>query len=531
MAIATDDVIRVWRAVLPREDIGPGTDFFSSGGTSLRAARIAASLSEECGRLVRVRTVFQHPTPAALAAAVNEQAAQATPTSSVLEARRPTDGSVPLGEQQKAIWFQERLNPSVRAYNCVTAVHVPTGLDPARLRAALRVVLGRHDILRTSFPVRDGLPVQVLDSRTDIEPQLSVHVDVDDVRLGRELVELGQTPFDPARPPLIRWVLYRNVERGGDLLIQLEHHFVHDGWSTWLILQEIAAHYRGADLPPGEQADYRTFASWQAEWLNSPEAAEQRLHWANLLRDPRDEVRFRKDADRPKVFSHRGATLTIPLGAGVDRALTALAAEVGTTPFAVLYTAFGLVMSSTTGAERFVLAASYRNRRPEFAWTVGMFVNVVGIPFPSRRGLSFRALARQTAALLAAGDDNQEIPLAAVVRELRPTPQVTRNPIFQVCFSLNDWPDQQLDFGDCVTDEIDYPGTGAKFDLDVVALPPGPGRPWRLMWRYYAEVLEESDVRRMAELLDALVIAFADDPDADLATVLESLPVPAGHPA
>lgn len=513
----TQQVIAAWNEALCLSDVGPQDNFFSRGGTSLAAARIAGLMKTRAGRSVRVRTVFQHPTPARFAAALDDKSSSVSTLSATdphLPVLTGTD-PVPLSEQQKAIWFQERLNPAVRAYNCVSAIKIPAALDERRLRNALDTVVCRHDALRTTFPNVHGRPVQVVQDGVPEAAHLSIVQDPGD-SLHDSLMALGQTPFDTSQLPLISWVLFQNVPGGGDVLAQVEHHFVHDGWSTWLILEEIAAQYRGDTLSPRDSsADYSTFAAWQTTWMQSPEAKTQRDHWVNLLRCGVQEIRFPKDDQRPKLFSHRGSSLIAPLGDQAQEALEKLSVAIGATPFSVLYAVFGLQISAITDAERFVLAASYRNRRPEFGNTVGMFVNVVGIPFPRLGGRSFREIVQDVSSRLMSADENQEIPFSAVVRELRPRPQTSRNPIFQVCLSMSDWPTQWLDFGDSVfTEDVDYPATGAKFDLDVVVIPPQQNTGWRLLWRYYTEILNEDDIRDMAATFDTLLIGYAADPDA-----------------
>ena len=513
-------IISIWREVLAPAHVGPDTDFFDCGGNSLNAARIVARLVRDTRRPVRVRTLFENPTPVKLAVALSGTAGTGAGPRDVV-AESGESALVPLSSQQEAIWFTECLNPAARCHSCVTTVRLPKPLEPGRLRSALQYVIDRNEALRTSISVADGEPVQMLSETAEADLRLRGRVGTDE--LARELRELSGTPFDVASPPLIFWVLYEDAVTGGSVLAQVEHHFVSDAWSARLILEQIAQAYRGPALGQEALVGYRAFARWQRRWLDGADAARQRDYWASLLAGDHGAVRFPHDERRPHVFSHRGATIRATLGphlaGGLSMAATALAA----TPFSMMFAAFGILIGAETGTSALVVGTAYRNRQPPFERTVGVFANTLGIPVPRRAGRTFRDVVRDTSALLADGHDNQAIPLAAVARELRLRPQLSRNPLYQVCLSMNDCPDRCLDFGDCEADGTDSISGGAKLDLDVVIVPSNGRHPWHMLWRYYTEILTAAEVTGLAGRYEALLSFLLGNPDL---TLPEDLLVP-----
>ncbi|WP_143671685.1 phosphopantetheine-binding protein, partial [Streptomyces sp. wa1071] len=58
--------------VLGRSGASPDDDFFLLGGHSLSAARLVTALHSRTGAELPVRTLFDHPTPARLAAVLEE---------------------------------------------------------------------------------------------------------------------------------------------------------------------------------------------------------------------------------------------------------------------------------------------------------------------------------------------------------------------------------------------------------------------------------------------------------------------------
>jgi hypothetical protein len=513
-------IISVWREVLAPAHVGPDTDFFDCGGNSLNAARVVARLARDTGRPVRVRTVFENPSPLRLAAALSGAAGTGAEPRNVIA--EPCDSAlVPLSSQQEAIWFTECLNPAARRHSCVTTVRLPKPLEPGRLQSALQHVVDRNEALRTSISVVGGKPAQILSETAEADLRVRGPVGADE--LAGELRDLSETPFDAASLPLIFWVLYEDAATGGSVLAQVEHHLLHDAWSAQLILEQIARAYRGAASGREAPVCYRAFAEWQRRWLDGADAARQRDYWASLLAGDPGVVRFPHDERRPHVFSYRGATIRATLGPHLADGLRTAAVALAATPFSMMFAAFGALIGSETGTGTLVVGTTYRNRQPPFERTVGVFANTLGIPVPSWAGRTFRDVVRDTSALLAYGHDNQAIPLAAVARELRLRPQLSRNPLFQVCLSMNDCPDRCLDFGDCEADCTDSISGGAKLDLDVVIVPSNGRHPWHMLWRYYTEILTAAEVTGLAGRYEALLSFLVGNPDL---TLPEDLSVP-----
>jgi hypothetical protein len=534
MTAALDQVVSIWREVLAPAHVGPDTDFFECGGNSLNAAQIVARMAREIGRPVRVRAVFENPSPRKLTAALSGRAPArpaAAPDGSGDAAASPVVAA-PLSSQQEALWFAHALNPAGSGRHCVTAVTLPGPLDPERLRAAPQQTVDGHEALRTSFTTADGLPAQVVAGRATADLRVRGRVSRDD--LDRELAELSRTPFDVTRPPIIVWALFEDASSGRPILAQAEHLFLYDARSAGLILDQAATAYRGGRWPPAA-AGYPAYARWQRDWLAGADAARQRARWASLLAGGHGVARFPRDGQRPKIFSHRGAAVTVPLDPGLTGRLTAAAGRLGVTPFSLLFTAFGLLISAQTSTSQLVVGTDHPNRPAPFQHTVGVFADTVGIPLPEWRGRAFAELARATAARLPDGRGDQAIPVAAIVRELGLRPQLDRNQLFQVAMSMDGrpgGPDFGPDFGRGPAGPAGFLTGGTRLDLDVTATPPaGPG-PWQLRWRYYTEVLTAADVTALARQFEALTGLLIGQPGLPLSPDLIAIhtqPEGSGH--
>jgi hypothetical protein len=491
-------VLAAWRAAL-HAGIEPADDFYACGGTSLSAADAAARLTSALGVAVPVAAVLRAGTARALASEI--VAASASATGHAPPPLQACDGEpAPATVQQQAIWFLEQLDKHNRAYNTVVAIALDGLLRVDLLERALAALIERHPILRTTFHVRTGTLVQQVHQHGTLELD-RVARDDDDQGFEAYLGSLGRRRFDIGALPLIRWTL---VERTPDrfVLAQVEHHFVHDGWAMWILLTELAALYRS--LATGGHTrlapialTYEDYARWQRHWLQSDEARRQCAWWTDLLGSAPHTLALPGDARRPETFTSEGQTVRVQLPATLRDEIRTAATRASVTPYAVMMSAFAALIGSTAHVETLTLGSMLRNRRvPGSESVVGMFVNTVAIPVLEWRGLPFDELARRLFTLLVEAQDRQEIPFPVVGRGLRLPRQLTRNPLFQVCFSMNDWPLQRLDFGPELSARVSYPSNGgAKFDLDVVLDDP---QACTLLWRYYRPLFARDDVVALA---------------------------------
>src|SRR5690606_17521825 len=119
---------------LPAGEVGLDDDFFARGGNSLTATQLAARLGAALSVSVGVRTVFEHSTVAALAAALTGTDATGTAAGPRLVARtRAADEVIPLSLAQQRMWFLNRLDHQSTAYNIPLAVRLSGELDVAAL--------------------------------------------------------------------------------------------------------------------------------------------------------------------------------------------------------------------------------------------------------------------------------------------------------------------------------------------------------------------------------------------------------------
>ncbi|MGH3244436.1 MAG: amino acid adenylation domain-containing protein, partial [Spirillospora sp.] len=377
-------------------EVGIDDDFFSLGGDSILSITVSGR-AHAAGLVISPQDVFEHPTPAGLAAA----AAQATdvprsdpraPLISLTEEESdrlerlsplPVEEVWPLSPLQEGLFFHSTFDTGgLDVYTAQVAFDFPHRVDADRLRVACEAVMTRHTALRAGF-TGDGLrqPVQFISGTP--EPPLE-EIDLSALESGgrreavdRILAEDRRRRFDLARPPLFRLLLMR-LGDGTDRLVITHHLILWDGWSAWLFFEQLIALYerRGdaSGLPPS--GSYRDYLAW----LAGQDADGATAAWRDALTDLAEPTLVGPvDRDlEPVIPDRRRAELSEPL----TRRLYAAVRRHGLTLNTVFSAAWALVLSNATGRGDVVFGTAVAGRPgdvPQVESVIGMFLNTVPV--------------------------------------------------------------------------------------------------------------------------------------------------------
>lgn len=138
--------------------VGVDDDFFGLGGNSLNATRLVSRINQHAGTALPLRTLFDHPSVAELAVALDNAERADRPALEVQT--RPEQ--IPLSLAQNRMWFLNQYDVESAAYNIPLAIRLAGTVDVPALRGAFGDVLTRHESLRTVFPDNGDGPVQVI---------------------------------------------------------------------------------------------------------------------------------------------------------------------------------------------------------------------------------------------------------------------------------------------------------------------------------------------------------------------------------
>jgi amino acid adenylation domain-containing protein len=430
-------VLGLWADVLEIGPIGLEDDFFALGGQSLLAGQVMARLREALGVELPPGLLFEHPTPARFAAAVEARARSGARELPPLEPL-PRGEPLPVSYAQERLWLYDQLEPGSNAFNLGYAFRLRGRLSVAALDASLAEICRRHEVLRTRIVAAAG-PLQVIDAPSQrllaVADVSGLPAAVREEAARQAVVALQSAPFDLARGPILRAALVTLAADDHAFCLAI-HHIACDGWSLGILIREVAVLYEAFRLArpsplPDLPVQYADFGVWQRRWLQGDLLEEQLAHWVDQLGGEGPAL---LPMDRPP--SEAGGALesvrrTIP--GEVLGPLVKLGREQGATLFMTLLGALVLLVHRYTGRNRIVLGTMHANRvHPAAEELVGFFANVLPLWTAVDPDWTFRELLAEVRRSALRAYSHQDAPFEKVVERSRPDRQAGRSSVFQI---------------------------------------------------------------------------------------------------
>jgi len=433
--------------------------------------------------------------------------------------RRAPAETHPLSHTQRRLWYLAQWQPESAAYNVPSAFRLRGPLDADCLHESLDALVRRHEVLRTTFRTVDGAPAQMIAPgaalpRTTLD--LSALPEAErETELARALrAECGR-PFDLSRDLMLRTLLAR-LGREEHALLLVTHHIASDGFSSAILHRELSALYsaRLRDAPPALQElpiQYADYACWQRGASHEEQLARHLAYWKRHLDGAPLELELPGDRPRPATRTDGGARVNFDLPGELVRSLAGLSKKPGVTLFMTLLAAFDVLLHRYTGLEDLLVGTPIANRtKPELEDLIGFFANTLVLRADLSGNPTFLELLQRTCKTALDAYAHQDMPFDRLVEELRPARDLSRTPLIQVAFALQNAPVRALQLPGVEVERIEVqPGT-AKFDLllNMTETPVGLSA-W---FEYSTDLFERETVARMAQHFRILLEAITADP-------------------
>ncbi len=514
----------IWSGVLRLERIGAHDNFFDLGGQSLNATTVAAQVRSTFGVELPARSLFETPTLAELAQRIERlrQAADGLELPPIV--RAPRTNPPPLSFAQQRLWFLDRLAGGESPfYNIAVPLGLAGRLDPAALGRALSEIVRRHEALRTTFRAGPGgEPVQVIHPPAPFPlPQIDMGALLEPAlraELTRIVREHMRRSFDLARGPLLRLALARLAGDGNHALLLSMHHVISDGWSLEVFVRELAALYQafaaGRPSPlPEPPVQYADFALWQRRWLAGPMLDKQLAYWRGKLAGAPFALDLPTDRPRPALQTYAGGAERLDLPEATAAALAAVARRERATLFMVLLAAFAALLERQSGQDDMLLGTPIANRnRTEVEGLIGAFVNTLVLRVELAGDPTFDALLAQVRETALGAYAHQDLPFERLVEELQPSRDLSKNPLFQVSFSMGATPwhhfaPPELAIGSL---GLDLAQELELFDLTLQIFDTPAGLDVRLA--YSSDLFDGATIAGLSRRFETLLAALAADP-------------------
>ncbi|MGW1129324.1 amino acid adenylation domain-containing protein [Streptomyces sp. NPDC002526] len=430
----------IFAEVLGRPGVGRDDSFFDLGGHSLLAMRVVSRVRTVLGADLAVRTLFEHPTVAGLARALDTRGQSRPPVRPVAERPDP----LPLSYAQQRLWFLNRLDGLSSSYHIPLVLDIDGPLDTDALRAALLDVMERHEALRTVFPERDGVPHQLVLPAEVVAPRLPVESTAP-AWLEAAVADAVDAPLDVAADPPLRARLLRTAP-GHHVLVLVLHHIAGDGWSLAPLARHLGDAYRarlaGREPEAGNGIQYADYTLWQHTVLGEPDAPgsvlrEQLDHWHTALDGLPGLIDLPLDRPRPVTTDPSGAVHAFDVPPGLHTELLRMARESGTTLFMVLQAAVATLLHRHGAGDDIPLGTPVAGRTDEaLEELVGFFVNTLVLRTDLSGAPTFGELLRRVREFDLAAYAHQDVPFERLVESVNPVRARNHHPLFQTMLVL-----------------------------------------------------------------------------------------------
>ncbi len=441
--------------------------------------------------------------------------------------QRPERSPAPLSFMQQRLGFLDQLQPSIFAHNIIYEVFALTGLlDVVALEQSLNEIVRRHEALRTTFVTVNEQLAQVIAPNltlalrvVDRKAMRSMERQTEALRLAREEV---QQPFDLAQGPLLRVTLVQLAQKEQVLLLTM-HQIISDRWSTQVLLQELATLYTafssGKPSPLAElPIQYADFAVWQRQWLQGEVLSTQLHYWKQQLGGRLPVLQLPTDHLRPPIQTYRGARQSLVLSRTLTEAIKALSDQEGVTVFMTLLAAFKTLLYRYTGQEDIVVGSPIANRNQvETESLIGCFINMFALRTDIGGKSSFRELLGRVREVVLEAYAHQDLPFEKLVEELQPERELSRSPLFQVMFVLQNNSMPPLELKGLTLNSLHLPSGTTNFDLtlELQEMPSGLTG-W---FEYNTDLFEDNTVQRMAGHFQTLLEGVVANPMQSISTL------------
>ncbi|WP_215544466.1 non-ribosomal peptide synthetase [Amycolatopsis sp. CA-230715] len=522
---------RLVEGVLGLSQVGLQDNFFDLGGHSLLATRVTIRVRKELGVDLPLQLILAGTSVADMATALDDALAADAKSAGSPEVPlvtptpvRPGE-EVPLALQQRDLWFLDespRFGPAPDNVQLVFQMVGP--LDCDAWANAVRAVIDRHAVLRTSYLRRDGIVFQTVNDGVDIDvPVQRLGESADEDTIAESLRAERARPFAPDDRVQLRVHLLA-LSDNEHWAVFTRPWGVVDGWSAGILLTELSACYRalsqgGKPDLPALPLQYADFARWQGHAVDQAELDRQLSYWRTRLAGLPECLSLRTDHPRPEVKSYQGSSVELRFPGDLPDRLKQLSQDRGATLYMTLLSAFAVLLGGRCADREVAIGSPVTNRpRIELEQLIGYFVNRLVIRLDVAPEQTFTELLARTRVVTAEAHEHKDLPFRDLVEDLVPVSDPGCSPLFQVMFNL-------ISAGDGGADG------GAIDDLDVRAVPNDSGTSafdLNLMVRetdveltgyleYSTDLFTQGTAEAMARDYERLLWAIVADPDADLA--------------
>ncbi len=508
------EVVQYFGNLLGYTEINIYDNYFEMGGDSVIGAKIINSLNETRNGMLSITDLFTNLTVYEFAKRIEEKLESQDNQSEygilpVPESQ--TENEMELSYSQRRIYIQCNMMDCKLSYNIPVCYEIEGEFSVDKLEHALNQMIARHQILRTTFEIRDSCPIQVIHELFHLELE-RLHCkegDVDKIVTG--LIQ----PFQLNKLPLIRAAVIEVDERR-HLLFLDQHHIISDGFSLNIFMRELFLAYTEKDLP--KAAQYSRFTEWQNGMRMTARYEEQKNFWRTMLKGLTPKTELSYDYRDKLVQTFEGETYSQQLGEELTKKVSSLAIQYQTSGYTCLLSVFYILLHKSVKTEDItILTPVLGRKKKEFEYMMGNCINLIPLRNYPKPQTSFSEFLQDVRDRSLACFENENVQFDDILELPEVAQEVNIYSQFNVMLIKNDLEKMHKNIENMSIKEHNIINKTAKYDLSLELK--FTSNNIGLTFEYASSRFKLETVERLSENYIALIRQVCDNPDGKIANL------------
>ena len=515
-------LLSILKKQLGSDEIGLDDDFFYDlGGNSLIAISFWTEVTKELNFELPLSKIFGSPTIRSMAKSISSTVKGSFSHIEPVEKKE----YYPVSAAQQRMYIVNQVQDGGMEYNIPVAMIIDGAVDTAYLTEIFRKLIRRHESLRTSFRLEEGVPVQVVHESTDFEIEwIELSKDIGakqrdaatEQNLIGSIIEKFRRPFDLSKAPLFRAALCE-ISGNRYILMLDAHHIISDGMSMSIITREFISLYEGKELLE-LPIQYKDFSVWQNELLKSDEIRKQEEYWTNTFAGELPVLNVPSDYPRPAIQSLEGDEILFRIDNELLNKLKPVISETGSTLYMLLLASYTTLLHKYTDQQDIIVGSPVAGRtHSDLENIVGMFVNTLAMRNYPQHEKSFKEFLREVRNNTLNVFENQDYQLERFVKKVNIHRDASRNPLFDTMFILQNIKRSKLEISGLEITPHRFKTGNSKFDIVLVAEESEDGLEFSL--EYCTKLYKKERMQKLAGHFVNILKEVAANPDKTLAEI------------
>lgn len=446
---------KIWEDVFGFE-VGLEDDFFQLGGDSLGVIRLVSNIQKEFKIAIEVKKVFKNTSFKNQLNLLKNGA-----ESNVISIEKaPVKEYYPQSEVQQGFFILHQMNPELLSYNNLGIIELQGTVAIERYENIFKQLIETHDILRTSFHIINDNAVQKIHTSADFKLQ-KLEIENNNIQ---SVIEKFHQPFNLEKPGLMRAGICKVNENKYYILTDI-HHIILDRLTFGMIMRDFEALHRNEQLNPAE-LKYVDFAEWQQSEAHEAIVKEQEEFWLNEFNTIPEPLRLPTDFKRSAVKNYNAASVRFELTEEKHTTLQQICREEKVTMYTLLLSNYYLLLSKISNQQDIVIGTTLLGRpHKDLEKVMGVFAHALPVRSQINPENSFRTFLNEVKSNAFQCFANEEYSFGKLVGQLDITPDLYRNPLFDVMFEYYNFSEPDLEILGAEVITMKKPNITTEFDF------------------------------------------------------------------